>query len=199
MADLPRIKAPCDFTGVGLEIIGDPLSRGELGTLKFRDGKFAGLSFPDGDEPEWTPDTNEDWNKRYETDAVEDAAERIRAGEADRGELKSLLPGRSKIKDVLRKRHLERAAKRVLDGGDRSDSPIRNRVANAAFTAIWETSKELRRPPTQWEVICRMRRLKNEKGKWVVENANNRDLYESIRQLGFSWLESRERGHQGER
>jgi hypothetical protein len=196
--DLPATKPPLDFTGKGFEIIGDPTCPYEQGALWFHDGVFAGFLFPCREiVPARTPETAGRWEKSMRKRSAESLAVFCRNNPNDS-------QAKAKLKAVLkqcretspREKATEQSVRSIKKGDIPTVSPAQNRRERAAVIALMETSTELGHPPTEAEVIERMKSLKDwQDGFFMTSDGDPKNLAKFLREFGFSWLERRPRGY----
>ena len=185
-------KPPREFIGQGFEIIGDPVDSLESGSLSFQDGVFVGLQLPSQEL-----DSNVEWQKRERRETAERLALHYRDHPADKkakAELKAIL---KQCRDERpQDKATERAVKSIREGGPATNWPAQDQRQRAAVIALMQTAKELCRPPTEAEVIDRMRKLRDslDKKEPLLTASETKQLAAILRGFGFSWLERTPRG-----
>jgi len=217
MDELPPIKLPKQFTGEGLEIIGNPLDRGEQFTLWFRDGRFEMLSLPSRESfPKWTPETSTAWEKAMRQSRAESLAMTLKDNPGDVAaaeELTAILKVCRKARP--RERAAENAVGNIRNGGMPTSWPSQDRRERAAIIAIMQLCKEGHRPPTGNNeidklslpltgdvLIDRMKRLRDDidpMKPFLTNDGDRKNLAKFLRALGLGWLGFRARGSQGGR
>lgn len=205
MDELPPIKSPKEFTGEGLEIIGDPTNPLETGALCFQDGKNPSILLPSRETlPQWTPDSAGEWRKAWRRKIAENLALRIRYHPADqeaKSELKAIL--KECREEIPRDRVTERCVKLVKTHGELRDRPLQNLRDKALIIALLEVAVDIasenKRPPTESEILDRVEILTDREGKRIFIYSERKHLADLLRSIGFAWLERRPRGYQGER
>lgn len=195
---------PGEFTGKGFEVIGDPSERLGRGCIKFRDGRFRGLTLQSEDDPEWTHDTAAKWDEQWKQDQVEDRALRLRDNPADaeaQRDVDELLDEvrRARRLGAGRDRTTERAIAKIVAGGLPKSWPHQNPRERAMVMALIETSKEFCRPPSGDEVVDAMFKMKDTEAVFLVNSDERKGLVDLLKDHGFGWLEFRGRGFQGVR
>ena len=197
MEDNPPAKLPGEYVGEGTEIIGNPDEYSREASLIFIKGKFSSLGFPvENLVP--LPDSNRPQLrvKKYRRLRGTEIAHAIKNDIADdlaRAELHSIIKACQEAKP--RERGTEDAVRKVLNGNFSEFWSFQERRKRAAARAIIQTACELERPPTEDEVIDRMKRLLDEEGQRLTVDGSTKNLQKFLRKIGFSWLERRPRGH----
>ena len=188
MEEWPPTKPPTreeslkkGFSGKGFEVIGNPERPGEEIELWFQDGQYAGHQTPVGEYPQWTPATDKVWKRRRRQAEAEALALNLRENPGDTESARDLKAIRKKCREEIpRDRITERAVKKILAGGNPTNWPMQGERERAALIALMELSIELQRPPTEVEVVDKMRCLTvdSELQKLAVKNLKeslNRD------------------------
>lgn len=189
MDDWPDTKPPREFTGRGFEIIGDPSDEGQI-TLHFRDGVFDMIDMPSRELPR--PATEDAFQQREQRRQVERLALHFRDHPEDH-------QAKSQLRAIPKDRNAQRAAKKIKAGGPLADWPFQIRRERAAIVALLRAAGEHGRPPTETEVIARMKNLTAEEmggadNLKFLQGGEDKKLAELLREMGLSWLERRPRG-----
>lgn len=203
----PKAKPPKEFTGIGFEVIGDSSEELRHFSLWFQDSDFAGLQYPSREtQPEWTPETTQEWHKKRRKSRAENLAHQL-SKNPDDSNLEMELAGILKQcqSAAVREQQTERAVLSIKRGGIPSNWPARLKLQRAACIAVMETSKELRRPPTEYQVIGRMRVLEEQDNSGqdhkmtsdMCGDGSLKNIQKFLRKYGFGWLERLKRGEHG--
>lgn len=226
MATIPPTKPPGEFTGHGLEIIGNPDDFfSECVTLAFQDGKFLSIGLPtrslvsDPDHsqpPEKQPQARIKSVRRYQAKKL---AETFQKNPADINAKKQLKVIRKTCREARLKektcrevrpkedrpkedRATNNDVRKILSGNISPNWSYQGLREKVAVSSLMELARELNRPPREWELIERMKSMTesiNGGTVKILQGGDDNNLSGFLRNSGFQWLERRKRGYQGER
>jgi len=212
MDTLPPAKPPGEFTGQGLEIIGNPDDFfSECASLVFEDGRLLSIGLPariiipkrtivnaDEDSPEY---------RFYRATRLADLIAQGNASETERMELKKILhtcrysdPREGRTEQAV-SRIKNKKAVTITDAGFAHDSSRRlafqNTKQQLALACIQDLARELKRPPKKGEVVVRMIDFEAPTGR-VIQSKDTpevrKELRKFLRDIGFGWLQKGESG-----
>jgi hypothetical protein len=207
MDELPPIKLPKDYTGQGIEIIGDPDDLfSECVSLFFQDGSFVSIGLPtrslvlsaDPNQPpeRQTPERQASI-RRYYAKAL---AETFQKDPSDINAKQSLKAIRKACRQAkTRERGTENAIRKIMAGDFNANWSFQNCRERLAIRAVMELARELSKPPTEAEVIDRMKVFTDAENIKLIQDGERKHLAELLRASGFGWLERRGRGYRGAR
>jgi hypothetical protein len=206
----PKLKLPKDYTGQGIEFIGDPNELFSEGvSLYFQDGDFVSLVLPTRSlvlpaDPNLPPERQSPERRasirRYNAKAL---AETFQKDSSDINAKKGLKVIRKACREALpnEDRATNNDVKKILSGDLSPNWSYQDRREKVAVAAIVELARELKRPPYEWELTDRMKAMSesiNGREVKILQGKDDQNLSRFLRKSGFSWLERWPRGcHRG--
>lgn len=210
MDTLPPTKPPREFTGKGLEIIGNPEDfLSDCVSLVFQDGNFVSLGLPIrslvlSPDPSQPPE-NQSLERiasvrRYRGTRLAETVQKEPADSNAKQELKAIRKACREAKPEDRATNND--VRKILSGDLSPNWSYQDKREKVAVSALMELARELKRPPREWELIDRMKAMSefiNGCAVKILQEKDDKNLSDFLRDSGFEWLEHRERGYQGER
>ncbi len=195
-------KPPRQFTGHGLEIIGNPNDLNfECASLVFQDGNFASIGLPTRSlilsaDPNLPPESQSPKRRasvrRYMAKALAEKLAKDPTDESAEVELKRILKECRNAKP--RERAIENAIRKIRSGDFSENWSFQNLRGQLAVQAVIETAREYGRPPTEDEVIDWMKSVPAPNGGKLITDGERKHLAKLLRESGFCWLERSPRG-----